>query len=91
MVSLMNGTLKVISKVLAKSLSGVIDNLVEDMQLALIKRRHIFDSFICVLEWFIIANKLKKKGILWELDFKKVYDRVVGSFSLKCLMLETLE
>ena len=79
-ISLMNGVVKILSKVLSLRLAKKLENLVSPNQSAFIKGRNIADIFAAAKEIISQANKSKMKGIIYKLDFEKAFDNVAWSF-----------
>ncbi|TYK02022.1 uncharacterized protein E5676_scaffold680G00040 [Cucumis melo var. makuwa] len=84
-ISLTTFTYKVVAKVLADKLKGVMNLIISPYQSAFIEDRQILDPIL-------IANKAvedycanKKKGWILKLDLEKAFDRVDGGFLEKVL------
>jgi hypothetical protein len=75
-ITLIGSMYKIIAKVLANPLVGVLGDIVDEVQSAIITDRKILDGpFILneVLQWC----KLKKKqSLIFKVDFEKAYDSV---------------
>nr|GEV81091.1 RNA-directed DNA polymerase, eukaryota [Tanacetum cinerariifolium] len=84
-ISLIGSIYKIIAKILANCLVGVLDDIVNEVQLAFIADRQILDgSFILneVIQW----GKVKKKqALIFKVDFEKAYDSVRWDFLDKVL------
>jgi Reverse transcriptase (RNA-dependent DNA polymerase) len=74
-ISLINYSLKIISKVLANRIEKVMDALIDSSQTTYIQGRNIFDNIICAQEILFQIRKSKSKGIMLKLDFVKAFDR----------------
>jgi hypothetical protein len=61
---------------LANRVSKVMDKLKGETQTAFVKGRNIADNIVCAQETLHYVRKNMIKGILFKIDFKKVFDRV---------------
>ncbi len=79
-ISLINGVQKIISKVLANRLKGVLDDVISPSQAAFLKGRSILDSFATasVISSWSTASGGEVVGI--KADFEKAYDKVSWVF-----------
>ncbi|GKE27191.1 RNA-directed DNA polymerase, eukaryota, reverse transcriptase zinc-binding domain protein, partial [Tanacetum coccineum] len=76
LISLIDIHYKIIAKILANRLSKVIDKIVSKEQSAFIVGRKILDGPLIlseVIDWF---KKIKKKMLIFKVDFKKAFDSV---------------
>nr|GEX01492.1 RNA-directed DNA polymerase, eukaryota [Tanacetum cinerariifolium] len=79
-ISLIGSLYKIVSKILANRLAGVLGDIVNEMQLAFIAGRQILDGpFILneVLQWCKIK---KKQSLIFKVDFEKAYDSIRWDF-----------
>ncbi|GJU20655.1 RNA-directed DNA polymerase, eukaryota [Tanacetum coccineum] len=79
-ISLVGSLYKIISKILANRLVGVLSDIVSDVQSAFIAERQILDGpFILneVLQW---CKAKKKQALIFKVDFEKAYDSVRWDF-----------
>nr|GEV01339.1 RNA-directed DNA polymerase, eukaryota, reverse transcriptase zinc-binding domain protein [Tanacetum cinerariifolium] len=79
-ISLVGSLYKIIAKILANRLVGVLGDIVSEVQSAFIADRHILDgSFILneVLQWCKVKQK---HALIFKVDFEKVYDSVRWDF-----------
>nr|GEY73392.1 RNA-directed DNA polymerase, eukaryota, reverse transcriptase zinc-binding domain protein [Tanacetum cinerariifolium] len=79
-ISLVGSLYKIIAKILANRLVGVLGDIVSEVQSAFIADRHILDgSFIMneVLQWCKVK---KKQALIIKVDFEKSYDSVRWDF-----------
>ncbi|GKA60238.1 RNA-directed DNA polymerase, eukaryota [Tanacetum coccineum] len=79
-ISLVGSLYKIISKILANRLVGVLSDIVSDVQSAFIAERQILDGpFILneVLQWCKVK---KKQALIFKVDFEKAYDSVRWDF-----------
>lgn len=84
-ISLINSTLKIVSKVLANRLSGLIDGLVDSTQSAFIRGRCIIDNISTAQELIFFMQKFRLPGLILKVDFTKVFDTVDWKFLLDLL------
>nr|GEX25757.1 RNA-directed DNA polymerase, eukaryota [Tanacetum cinerariifolium] len=79
-ISLIGSLYKIVAKILANCLVGVLGDIVNKVQSAFIAGRQIFDGpFILneVLQWCKIK---KKQSLIFKVDFEKAYDSVRWDF-----------
>ncbi|GJW23891.1 RNA-directed DNA polymerase, eukaryota [Tanacetum coccineum] len=79
-ISLIGSVYKIIAKILANRLVGVLGDIVNEVQYAFIVDRHILDGpFILneVLQW---CKKEIKQSLIFKVDFEKAYDSVWWDF-----------
>lgn len=79
-ISLVSSVYKIITKVLASRLSEVISDTISENQSAFIPGRQILDAALIANEVVDDVKSLKKKGLVFKLDFEKAYDRVNWGF-----------
>lgn len=84
-ISLINSSLKIISKILATRLSKVIDSLIESTQSAFIAGRCILDNIVAAGETIFSLQKRKLPGNILKVDFAKAFDMVDWDFLLDLL------
>lgn len=75
-ISLINSSFKLLLKVLANRLKGVLGNLISEEQTAFVKGRNINESIFMVNE---VIHAMKTQGIdglILKIDFSKAYDTV---------------
>ena len=65
---------KVIAKVLARRLKGVMPGLVGETQCAFVSGRHISDCALIACEAMHWMKQKKKAGVVIKLDFQKAYN-----------------
>ena len=71
---------KVITKVLAHRLKGVMDSVISCNQTAFIKGRSILDGPLMVNELIGWASRSKKKMLIFKVDFAKAFDSLNWNF-----------
>ncbi|GJW71742.1 RNA-directed DNA polymerase, eukaryota [Tanacetum coccineum] len=79
-ISLIGSLYKIIAKILANRLVGVLGDIVNEVQSAFIADRQILDGpFILneVLQWCKVK---KKQSLIFKVDFEKAYDSVRWDF-----------
>lgn len=75
-ISLLGCLNKLVAKVLATTLSSVMDSLVSPMQSAFLKERHLVDGITAVNEVVDFAKRRKKVCLILNMDFEKTYGSV---------------
>ncbi|GKB32265.1 RNA-directed DNA polymerase, eukaryota, reverse transcriptase zinc-binding domain protein [Tanacetum coccineum] len=79
-ISLIGSLYKIIAKILANRLVGVLGDLVNEVQSAFVADRQILDGpFILdeVLQW---CRRKKKHALIFKVDFEKAFDSVRWDF-----------
>nr|KYP50529.1 Putative ribonuclease H protein At1g65750 family [Cajanus cajan] len=80
-ISLLGCLYKIISKVLANRMKGVLDDIINEQQLGFVPGRNLFDSVLVANE---VVDYVKKNFVL-KVDFKKAYDSVDWRYLLYML------
>lgn len=76
----MGGLYKILSKLLASRLKGVIGKLVSSSQTAFVTGRYIMDGVLVVNEVLDLAKSEKRSCMVMNMDFEKAYDCVGWNF-----------
>jgi hypothetical protein len=71
---------KLLAKVLARRLAGVMNTIISPSQSAFLKGRHLVDGVLVVNELVDFAKKAKKECLIFKVDFEKAYDSVDWGF-----------
>nr|GEX04621.1 putative RNA-directed DNA polymerase, eukaryota, reverse transcriptase zinc-binding domain protein [Tanacetum cinerariifolium] len=79
-ITLIGSMYKVISKILANRIVGVIPELISDVQTAFLAQRKILDGPFILNELLTWCKKLKKQAMIFKVDFAKAFDSVRWDF-----------
>ena len=79
-ISLLGSLYKLLAKVLARRLAGVMNSIISSSQSAFLKCRHLVDGVLVVNELVDFAKKAKKECLIFKFDFEKAYDSVDWGF-----------
>jgi hypothetical protein len=90
-ISLLNTSLKRVTKLLANRLQGVIRGMIHKNQYGFIKTRTIQDCLAWALEYIHICHKSKRDLIILKLDFEKAFDKVEHEAILEILRNKGIE
>lgn len=85
-IILLNSLYKVIAKVLANRLKTVIDSVVGPEQTAFIEGRNILDGPLIVSEIISWAKKVKRRTMVFKIDFEKAFDSISWPFLDEVMM-----
>jgi hypothetical protein len=78
-ISLVGSLYKILAKILANRLRGVIGSVISESQTAFVKDRQILDGLLIANEVVDEARRAKKELLLFKVDFEKAYDSVEGN------------
>jgi hypothetical protein len=84
-ISLLNTSVKVLTKILANRLQLVITKLVHQNQYGFIKDRLIQDCLAWAFEYISLCHKSRKEMVILKLDFEKAFDKLEHAALLEIL------
>jgi hypothetical protein len=84
-ISLLNSSIKLLTKILAERLQRVIMRLIHKNQYGFIKSRSIHDCLAWAFEYLHICKVSKKALVIIKLDFEKAFDRIEHQAILEVL------
>jgi hypothetical protein len=84
-ISLVGGIYKIIAKVLANRLKGVLEKVISKSHSAFIKGRQILDPILIANECIDSRIRSGEPGVICKMDLKKAYDHVNWDFLLYLL------
>jgi hypothetical protein len=84
-ISLLNNSIKLLTKVLANILQGVILRTVHQNQYGFIKGRKIQDFLAWSFKYLHLCHKSRKELVILKLDFEKAFDKVEHKVILQVL------
>jgi Reverse transcriptase (RNA-dependent DNA polymerase) len=84
-ISLINCSMKIITKALTERLAPLMDSLIAHTQTSYIKGRYILDNVVCAHEALHTIREKKIQCFLFKIDFEKAFDKVNWDFLLEIL------
>ena len=79
-ISLLNADLKILSKILARRLEGLLPILVKEDQTGFIKGRNSYNNIRRLLNIIQLSEQREVDGLVISLDAEKAFDRVEWSY-----------
>ena len=87
-ICMLNVPFKIFIKVLNTRAMLVADKVVSRIQTTFIKGRYILDNVVMLHETMHFLHKNKVSGVLFNVDFKKSYDKINWPFMLSVLEMK---
>jgi len=84
-ISLLNSSVKILTKLLANRLQPFITKLVHLNQYGFIKNRSIQDCLAWSFEYLHLCHKSRRELVILKLDFKKAFDRIEHKVMLEIM------
>jgi hypothetical protein len=79
---------KIITKILMNRLIQVVCVVIRASQTAFLKGRYILEGVVTMHETLNEIHREKSSGVLFKIDFEKVFDKVKWSFLLQVLEMK---
>nr|GEX21954.1 RNA-directed DNA polymerase, eukaryota [Tanacetum cinerariifolium] len=79
-ISLIGSIYKIIAKLLANRLVGVLGDIINEVQYAFIADRQILDGLFIVNEMSQYCKLKKKQSLIFKVDFEKAFDSIRWDF-----------
>lgn len=84
-ISLLNSSVKILTKLLANGLQVQLPKLIYINQYGFIKHRCIHDCLAWSLEFLHLCHQSRQEIIIFKLDFEKAFDKVEHNLMLKLM------
>jgi Reverse transcriptase (RNA-dependent DNA polymerase) len=85
-ISVINTTIKIITKIYADRLQPLFSNLVSNRQTTFIRGRSIIESFTTIRELLHMYHRRGVPAVLFKVDFEKAFDMVSWNFMINALI-----
>ena len=85
LISLLNSSVKILTKLLANRLQPFITKLVHLNQYGFIKNRSIQDCLAWPFEYLLLCHKSRRELVILKLDFEKAFDRIEHEVMLEIM------
>jgi hypothetical protein len=87
-ICLLNVSFKIFTKVLTNRLTSVAHRVIQPTQAAFLPGRNIMEGVIILHEIIHEPHRKKQSGVIFKIDFEKVYDKVKWPFVRKVLEMK---
>ena len=84
-ISVLNASLKIISKVLAKRILDVLGDTIDDHRIGFLKVKSTLESIAAAKDVIQFTKRNKALGFILKLDFEKAYDTTEWDCTLEVL------
>jgi hypothetical protein len=84
-ISLLNSSIKLITKILANMLQTIITKLIHQNQYGFLRSRNVQDGLAWSFEYLHLCHKSKREMVIVKLDFEKTFDKVEHEVILRIL------
>lgn len=84
-ISLIGNMYKIVAKLLARRLKGVLPSIIDEQQTTFVEGRHMLHSVLIVNEVVEEAKRFKKPCLVFKVDYEKAYNSVSWEFMLYML------
>ena len=79
-ISLIGSIYKIVAKVLARRMKGVLPLIIDERQTAFVEGRHLLHSTLIANEVIHEAKRSNKLCLVFKVDYEKAYDSVSWNF-----------